>query len=186
LKPLATHALDLGSPAPPLALPSAAGGERSLSDFHGRPVMVSFLGPAHCSLCRAHVIRLIQARHEFEQQRAEVVLVVYHDPSLVMRQMLHDLQLPFTLLVDESRASYARWGLALAGWRAIVRPGLYWALFRQKLRGEAIIGTSPGTDRQLGGDFVIDRGGRVTFANRLNSFHDRTPVKRLLEEIRRA
>jgi hypothetical protein len=103
-----------------------------------------------------------------------------------MAQMMRDLQLPFTLLVDETRASYARWGLGMAGWRAILRPGLYWAFLRQVLRGEGHLGNSPGPEGQLGGDFVVDRGGRLAYANRLASFHDRTPVTRLLEEIRRA
>jgi len=148
--------------------------------------MVSFLGPAHCAFCRAHVIKLIQARREFESANAEVVLVAYHDPERLTAQMLHDLQMPFTLLVDRNRESYARWGMGLAGWRAMVRPGLYWALLQRRLRGERNIGTSPGTGRQLGGDFIVDRGGRLAFANRLNSFYDRTPITRLLEELRRA
>lgn len=38
--------LQVGDPAPPLDLPSAAGPRVRLEDFRGRPVLVSFLSHA--------------------------------------------------------------------------------------------------------------------------------------------
>jgi hypothetical protein len=48
------------------------------------------------------------------------------------------------------------------------------------------MGSVPPGPGQLGGDFVVDRGGRLVFVNRLKSFHDRAPVGRLLEALRSA
>jgi hypothetical protein len=61
--------------------------------------------------CRAHVIRLIQAKDEIEQSRRERDLVAYHDPELLTTKMLHDLNVPYTLLLDPTQTTYERWGL---------------------------------------------------------------------------
>src|SRR5438046_1863751 len=90
----------IGAAAPPLDLPTAAGERRTLADLKGKPALISFLGPAHCLFCRAHVIRMIQARNDIDSLGAGVVFVAYHDPELMTAKMLHDLELPYTLLVD--------------------------------------------------------------------------------------
>ena len=125
---------DVGASAPPLDLATAAGERRSLQEFHGRPVLISFLGPAHCLFCRAHVIRVIQARNEIESLDAGVVFVAHNDPELLTAKMLHDLELPYTLLLDRTRAAYARWGLGQAGLRSVLSPGLYWATLTTTLK----------------------------------------------------
>lgn len=177
----------IGASAPPLDLPTAAGERRSLHDFHGRPVLISFLGPAHCLFCRAHVIRVIQARHEIESLGAAVVFVAHSDPELLTAKMLHDLELPYTLLLDPTRAAYARWGLGRANWRSVLSPGWYWATLKTAvrvwLRKESSLGRAPGR-AQLGGDFVVDRAGRLVFVNRLKSFHDRAKITDLLAALR--
>ena len=62
----------VGSRAPVLDLSTAAGERRTLEHFKDRPLLVTFLGPAHCLFCRAHVIRLIQAKDEIESLCGEV------------------------------------------------------------------------------------------------------------------
>jgi peroxiredoxin len=177
----------INPPAPPLDLATAAGERRSLAEFRGRPVLISFLGPAHCLFCRAHVIRVIQARHEIESLNAAVVFVAHNDPELLTAKMLHDLELPYTLLLDPTRTAYARWGLGQAGLRSRLSPGLYWAALKTALdvwRGkESSLGSAPGRD-QLGGDFVVDRAGQLVFVNRLKSFHDRAKITDLLAALR--
>ena len=175
----------LGAPAPSLDLPTAAGEPWSLADVRGRNVILSFLGPANCLFCRAHVIRLIQARERIVQANAEVVLVAHHDPELMMSKMMHSLNLPFTLLFDSTRTAYHRWGLGNVKLSAFfVRPGLYLAMARVMIRREKTLGTAP-DQTQMGGDFVVDRQGTLVFANRLRSFHDRAKVDDLLEIVSR-
>jgi peroxiredoxin len=181
----ARHRPDLGSPAPPLELPTAAGDRRSLADLRGRPVIVSFLGPAHCVFCRAHVIRVIQARDHLQSFGAEVVFVAYQDPELLMAKMLRELALPYLLLLDPTRAVYRAWGLEQARLRNWLVPGLYWESLKTALRREPSLGSSPGPV-QLGGDFVVDRRGHLAFVKRLRSFHDRARIPDLLTALARA
>ena len=176
---------DVGTTAPPLELPTAAGAPWSLADLRGRNVILSFLGPANCLFCRAHVIRLIQARERLVEANAEVVLVAHHDPELMMAKMMHSLNLPFTLLFDSTRAAYRRWGLGTVNLKAfVVRPGVYLAMARMIIRREKTLGAVPDRN-QMGGDFIVDRHGTLVFANRLRSFHDRAKVDDLLAVIDR-
>ena len=174
----------VGAPAPPLELFTAAGEPWSLGKVRGRNVILSFLGPANCLFCRAHVIRLIQARDRIADTGAEVVLVAHHDPELMMSKMMHSLNLPFVLLFDKTRDAYQRWGLGTVGFKAFVRPGLYMEMARVLLRRETSLGRAP-DQTQMGGDFIVDRDGRLVFANRLRSFHDRAKVDDLLAVIER-
>jgi peroxiredoxin len=174
----------LGAPAPALDLPAADGtGPRSLEQFRGRPVLVSFLGPAHCTFCRAHLIRAIQHRQDFERMGAEVVLVAYHDPELLTSKMMHDLEVPFTLLLDPAREAYRRWGLDRATWRNAIVPGLFVAAAKSLFSREPSLGSTPGPV-QLGGDFVVGRDGRLAFVNVMRSFHDRAPMPAVLAALR--
>lgn len=176
-------------PAPALELPTADGRRRSLQEFHGRPVMVSFLGPASCLFCRAHVIKVIQAKEAIAQTGGHVIFVAYDDPELVMSRMMHDLNLPYVLMVDADRRVYSQWGLTEATLRSRLNPGLYWATAKaivQVLTGrERALKDVPGP-RQLGGDFVVDREGRLAFEHRMKSFHDRASVDTLLAAMRRS
>ena len=176
----------VGALAPALELPAADGsGHRSLADVRDRPVMVSFLGPAHCSFCRAHVVRSIQHRADFERIGAEVMFVAYHDPELLMAKMLRDLDLPFALLLDPARATYRQWGLEQATLRNWLSPGFYLGVAKFILAREPNLGTTPGPV-QMGGDFVVGRDGRLTFVNLMKSFHDRAPIAQLLSVLKRA
>jgi peroxiredoxin len=172
----------VGAPAPPLRLPAMGGGERSLADLRGRPVLVSFLGPPHCNFCRSHLIRAIQHRDDFQKVGADVIFVAYHDPAELMAKMMHDLDLPYTLLIDRGRESYRRWGLDQAGLRNWLSPGLFASLFKAVLRRDELFRLSPGPV-QLGGDFVVDRRGELSFVNRLKSFHDRASMPELLTAL---
>jgi peroxiredoxin len=171
-------------PAPSLELPAASGERRSLREFQGRPVMLSFLGPASCAFCRAHVIRTIQARDEFAALDATVVMVAFHDPELLMSKMMHDLKLPYLLLLDSTRETYARWGLGQFNLRSMLAPGMYWGALKFLLRREPSLGRTP-NESQLGGDFVIDRAGQLAYVNRMRSVHDRARIPDLLAALER-
>lgn len=176
---------DIGAVAPRLELSDAAGLRRSLAEFRGRPVIVSFLGPSNCAFCRAHVIRAIEARGDIGRAGADVVFVTFNDPGLMMSQMMHDLNLPYALLLDPERAAYRAWGLGQASIRSLLTPGLYWAGLKVALRREPSMGEAPDPG-QLGGDFVVDREGRLAFVNRMRSFHDRAAMPRLVAALERA
>ena len=149
--------------------------------------MVSFLGPASCLFCRAHVIRTIQAKDAIADVGGSVIFVVYHDPELVMSRMMHDLNLPYVLMVDAERQAYARWGLGEATLRSKLVPSLYWetlkTVFKVITGRERALKEVSGPP-QLGGDFVVDRQGNLAFANRMKSFHDRASIDDLLAAMK--
>ena len=145
-------------------------------------MLVSFLGAAHCMFCRAHVVQTIKHRDEFSRIGAEVVLVAFHDPELVMANLVRELELPYTLLLDPSRQTYRRWGLEQATWRTFLPPGLYRAALRMWRQGEKDMAHIPGPI-QMGGDFVVNREGRLTFVKYMKSYHDRAKVPVLLSAL---
>lgn len=121
----------------------------------------------------------------WEAAGAAAVFVVFDDPELVRRAMLAELDveaLPFDVLVDRSRESYARWGLRRAPWSTIwLDPNVYRTYWRLLRAGGRLRGA--GTDvLQLGGDFVLGADGRVVYS-RPQERDDRPPVGELLRAV---
>lgn len=174
----------LGSLAPPLELPAAGGDRRSLAEFRGRPVIVSFLGPANCMFCRGHVLKMVSAKERIERAGVEVIFVAFHDPDLMMSKMLRDLDLRFVLMLDRAREAYARWGLQTGTLANILRPGLAWAVVKMMFSGQKSMGPAPPHHRQLGGDFVVDPSGTLVFVNRMRSVYDRADIDDMLAVVK--
>jgi peroxiredoxin len=177
---------NLGVPAPPLELPAAGGERRSLEEFRGRPVIISFLGPANCNFCRGHILKMVSAQDRIQKSGAEVIFVAFHDPELMMSKMLRDLDLSFVLLLDRAREAYARWGLGTGTLKALLRPGLAWAILKLMLKRPQSLGSAPPHHNQLGGDFVVDRAGKLVFVNRMKSVYDRADIDDMLAAVRSA
>lgn len=177
----------MNRPAPRLDLSTSGGPRRSLEDYRGRPVMVSFLGPAGCMFCRAHVIRLIQAKDEIASLGGDVIFVAHHDPQLVLSRMMHDLELPYVLMIDPKREAYARWGLGQVTLKGRLMPSMYLEMFKEFLKvltGRERMLVPVFGYKHLGGDFVVDREGRLAFEHRMKSFHDRANIADLLAAMR--
>jgi len=114
------------------------------------------------------------------------VVVAYDDASLLGAKMLHGLSLPFPLLIDKERVTYAGWGLGRTNlFGAMLSPSLNWRYLRLLLKGERFLGFAPDMF-QLGGDFVVDPAGRISFAHRMRNNGDRAEVSRLVQELRQA
>ena len=129
---------------------------------------------------------MLERQGELETLRAVVLLVAYDKQSLLEAKMLHDLELPFPLLLDPRRTTYAAWGLGRTNlFGAMLSPSLNWRYFRLLLAGERFLGLAPDMF-QLGGDFVVDTRGIVHFGHRMSNNGDRASVTRLLEALRSA
>ncbi len=94
-------------------------------------------------------------------------------------------ELPFPVLVDPDRSSYRAYGLGrgavhrIWGWRAARR---YLEIFRSD--GFAGLARPTEDTRQLGGDFVIDRDGRLVYGFWGEGPDDRPPVDDLVAAVR--
>lgn len=113
------------------------------------------------------------------------VVVVHDDPEDVRSGLLHDLEPPFPVLVDGDRRAYEAWGLRrLAWWRIFGDPRVWWQYLKFALRGERFLPW--GSDiLQMGGDFVVDTAGSVTYARPQRS-DTRPPVGELVEALEAA
>ena len=113
---------------------------------------------------------------------AAALFVVFDEPDLVRRTMLTGVDveaLPFRVLVDRDRSTYARWGLVRARWWTIwLDPKVYLRYWRLLRSGERL--QAGGVDvLQMGGDFVVAPDGTLAYA-RPQQRDDRPPVGELL------
>lgn len=114
-----------------------------------------------------------------------MLFVVHDDPSLIRQTMLRAIEMPFPVLVDPPRAAYAEWGLGRASALTIWGDPRVWVRYAHAVA----TGSRPtrlGADTlQLGGDFVVDRGGTIVYA-RPQQTDDRPPVAVLLRALEQA
>lgn len=112
--PLAAEAQapEVGRPAPDFSLKTLGGGEASLSQFKGRPVVVNFWA-TWCRPCRQEMPEIIAA---YQAQRAsglEVLAVNLSDQESMkdVRKFVAELELPFPVLLDEKGKTRDRYRL---------------------------------------------------------------------------
>lgn len=96
-------------PAPGFRLPSAQGGLVAPSDYHGRQNLVLlFLPDLDCPECRAALENFVAHRREYEEQAAQVLVILTGpDAEAVLGQAK---ELPFPVLADPDgtvRQAYA-------------------------------------------------------------------------------
>jgi peroxiredoxin len=106
---------------------------------------------------------------------ATAVFVVHDTAARVRELMLHDVDSPFPVLVDADRSAYDAWGMHRASLATIWLDPNVWRQYAALLRSGAAFRGLGADVRQMGGDFVVDRGGRVVYA-RPQQKDDRPPV----------
>jgi hypothetical protein len=113
------------------------------------------------------------------------VLVVTQAKPAVLATFLRRHPQPFPVVCDPDRDGYAVFGLECASWPSFFRPDVAWGYLWLILGGRKVRRPYPGEDvRQLGGDILLDRAGRVVFAYRSRTATDRPGVGELLDAAR--
>jgi hypothetical protein len=126
---------------------------------------------------------VIKRQQEIRALGAEVLVVAYDEPTLLSAKMLHDVALPFPLLLDRTREAYARWGMGRTGLTgAMLSPSLNWRYLKLLAKGERFLGFAPDMF-QLGGDFLVDEQGLLVFAYRMRNNGDRVDMGTLLDGL---
>ena len=121
---------------------------------------------------------------ELRAENCEVIAFSFAPPEIV-GQFLQESPMPFAVLSDPSRSAYHALGLGRTSWGAMLRPASVGRYLKLMFRG-----WRPGKPRkdedllQLGGDFILDAEGRVTYAHRSAEPTDRPGVEELLRELR--
>lgn len=129
---------------------------------------------------------MIEKQDEIREAGGEVLLIAFDDLSILQAKMLSEIDLPYPLLLDKDRETYAAWGMGRTNvFDAMLSPGLNWRYLKLLAKGERFLGFAPDMF-QLGGDFVIDREGVMKFAYRMKNNGDRATTERLVGELRSA
>ena len=96
--------------------------------------------------------------------------------------MLADLTVPFPVLIDHDRRTYAEWGLTRASFLQVWLDPNVWRQYARMLVGGEKLRRGGRDTLQLGGDFVIAPDGTVAYA-RPQQRDDRPPVGLLVNEL---
>lgn len=130
-------------------------------------------------------MKVLDKADTIEALGATAVFVVHDDPQAVRAGLLRSLEVPFPVLVDPKRQGYAAWGMRRSSVAGVWLDPRVWARYaREVARGQRLLRLGEDT-LQLGGDFIVDPAGVVTYA-RPQRRDDRPPVLALLDELRRA
>jgi peroxiredoxin len=113
------------------------------------------------------------------------VIVVSFAPPRALAFYLKATPQPFPVVSDPDRTVYHAFSLGRTRLLAFLRPSVIWHYLRLIFRGWLPKG--PGEDKdvmQLGGDFVIDRAGRLAYAYPSKDAADRPSNDVLLTALR--
>jgi len=130
-------------------------------------------------------VKVLSQKPKLDGLGATALFVVHDDPTLIRRGLLDGLEVPYPVLVDRERGAYRGWGLRRSSRAGVWLDPRVWARYAALVaRGERLRPFGRDT-LQLGGDFVVDPDGIVTYA-RPQRRDDRPPVSVLVHELRAA
>ena len=123
-------------------------------------------------------------KSEFDRRGVSIAVVSFAEPSKLVRYQEHH-QWPFTILTDPERKAYQAFTLKRLSWFRVFSPAsvkLYLKLLGKGMKQEPYGGEDI---YQSGGDFLLDREGRILFAHRSRDPSDRPSAAKLLTVIDR-
>ena len=121
-------------------------------------------------------------RERINELRDAIVVVITFDPQTPMAEHQRDRLAPLTVRIDESRSTYLAYGLNRGSVWDVWGPKIWRSYARLLLRGRRL--QRPRADTlQLGGDFVIDRAGRIAYIFRSADPDDRPTVDAIITAV---
>lgn len=121
---------------------------------------------------------------EIENLGGEVLVVSFAQPKTLAAHLAIAPQ-PFPVVADPERTAYAAFALGKTQMLSFFRPDVIWYFLRLIFRGW--LPKKPREDGdvwQLGGDFVIDRAGRLVHAHPSADAADRPGNADLLQALK--
>ena len=123
-----------------------------------------------------------EVEQQIEALDIKVVIITFEAGPLALAYV-KETDMRWPLLIDESRALYAAYGMDRGRWRDILGWSSWWAHAKLLLRGRRPRRSS-GDLQQLGGDVLIDPTGVVCLHHVGSSPADRPSVSSLLDVVR--
>lgn len=127
-------------------------------------------------------MKVIQYRQRLVEAGATAVFVAHDDAETLSNSMLAGVSCPFPVLVDPDRTTYRDWGLRRATFAGVWLDPSVWTQYWRLLRSGERIRTLGDDTRQLGGDFIVNPQGVITYS-RPQHRDDRPAVGQLLTAI---
>ena len=103
--------------------------------------------------------QLCQRQQDLDRLRVRVLIISFSAPPFA-RVWLEETEAPFTLLLDENREVYQRYGLERSALRSWSPKTIWYYLRNWKARPKSKL---PDDLSQLGGDFIVDAKGVLRF-----------------------
>jgi hypothetical protein len=122
------------------------------------------------------------AEHKDRLDRASVVVLVigFEDPQR-LAWVKQRIESPFRFVVDEERIAYEAFGMGRASWpRTYLHPRVVGGYARMLVGGKKPDLRLGQDRRQLGGDVVLDRDGRIVLSHPESGPEDRSAVGRIV------
>ncbi len=133
--------------------------------------------------CTDHLGQVAKSYDRFRSAKTTVLAVALSKPPQVA-SFLKRSPLPYPLVCDPDRAAYRAFGIGRTSWLSFLRPSVMWGYAAMFFRGAMPRIPNKGEDvLQLGGDFLLDRAGRVVWEHRSRTVTDRPTVEALLAAV---
>ena len=132
--------------------------------------------------CQAHLGEVSAQKSEFDRRGTRIVIVSFREASR-LREYQERRRWPFPVLADPDRKVYRTFGLPKFKLCRVFSPStikLYRQLIRRGLKREQYDGADI---FQSGGDFLLNRDGKILYAHRSKDPADRPTVSTLLQWI---
>jgi peroxiredoxin len=167
-----------------LPLLDLQGNPASLTNYFQQYVLLIFLRHLAWLPCQAHLGEVNAAKAEFERRGVAIVVVSFAESAKLIHYQEHR-RWPFTILADPERRAYRAFNLKRLSWFELFSPATlirYLKLFREGMEREDY---GHEDIHQSGGDFLLDREGKVLFAHRSRNPADRPSAAELVSEVDR-
>jgi peroxiredoxin len=121
-------------------------------------------------------------KDEFDRRGVGIVVISFAEPErLAPYQEYHHW--PFVILADPKRIAYQAFALKPLSLLRVFSPSTLRFYIRLLREGKKLRSNGRDDYYQAGGDFLIDRQGKILFAHRSQNPADRPPIEKLLEAI---
>jgi peroxiredoxin len=142
----------------------------SLSNYYGRPLLLTFFRSAVCPLCNMRLWHLLQRYPTYRQQGLRVIAFFESTPEYAY-EYLERFQAPFPLIPDPDAVIYARYGLRTSMFgtaRGTMRRGVYREARRRGLGDWRLLAgffAMDGKKFRMPADFLLDADLRIRSAH---------------------
>lgn len=127
----------------------------------------------------------MQVAERLDEIDGQAACVTFAAPAL-LAAFERELGLSYPVYGDPDRGSYRAFGFGRASARRVWLDPRVWRTYAGLIARDRQRPTVRGDSLQLGGDIVLDAGGRVRWIYRSEGPEDRPPVDRLVDEVRAA